>query len=767
MYADIRCLQDPNYAFRGVGHHSISILKYSRHFLGPSFQTVGLLDPSMDSLPEEYAKSFDSLEYTCGEISYGKDDIFIQPSPMTHDSSRYGKFIGRKNVLSAAIIYDFIPLQFERERYLPKLEDKLMYSSALIWTKQHDLFFPISEYSKRQLIKLLNVSEEKSYVTGVAVRNSFKRISNNQSVSEKSKFEPGNYFIVVGGGDSRKNVEVVLKAQAKLLSTGSIDAGIIIIGSYSSAQHEHLIQVFEKNGGTKAKLQFLMGISDQELAALYKHAIAAIAPSKIEGFSIPIIEAIALKCPVLASSCDAHLELIKQKDALFNPNNSNQLASLMKKINCNQNFRKNLLTEQKLVAEGYAEEKVAEKFWNRILQELEKQKKWVRIKSKKPRIAFITPYPPDCSGVADYSAHCLRSLSQYADIDVYTDAIGYMPSSNINSFKPISTSPYISAEYDRVISVMGNSPFHTKILKNLKSFGGCCIAHDASLLEYYFSLESEKKALEMASQRLGRTVLLDEICTWIKNPKILPTIFFDELIIASQPLIVHSKVVQSNIMKLYSYRPAYLPFSIYHEFQDNELTSDYREKVRSNLKIPKEQLVIISLGHVADVKGPCESVYAIDILRKKGLDAHLHFVGKNNLGANTIELVESLGLQGCIHCHNQWLSNQEYRNYILAADFAIQLRKHYYNPLSGAISDCISAGLPVVSNHDMVQAMDAADVAYTVPNDLNPVLIAEKIYEAYQLGRHKTRLSEERTRYIEAHNFDLYARGLINILNLD
>lgn len=766
-YIDARCFQDPNYAYRGIGHHGISVLKYGAKFLGQDFELVGLLDPLLDPLSEDYKAVFDSIQHTCGEITYGGHDLFIQPSPMTHDSSRYGKFLGRKGVLSAAIIHDFIPLQFETDRYLPTLKERLGYTSALVWTKQFDLFFPNSEYSGQQLVEILGVAKNKTHVTGVAVRNSFKELLNKRLVSGKSKFKPGEYFIVVAGADFRKNVEVVLAAQGKLLLKG-MDLGLIIVGSYSQEYCEHLMSVFLAEGGKNDKLQFCMGITDQELGALYSGAIGAICPSKIEGFSIPIIEALTFNCPVLASACHAHLELIKQKNALFDPSNAAELALLMENICTNQEVRRDLLMKQRRVPERFTEEAVATRFWNPILEELGSRKKRVKLKATKPKIAFVTPYPPDHSGVADYSERCLEKLCKYAQIDVYTDAVDFTRSASINAFKPISSLPYISAEYDRVISVIGNSNFHTKMLNNLKSFGGCCIAHDSHLFHYYYYLVGKEKTLEMACQSLGRPISLEELQDWMEHAKKLPTLFFDELIASSQPLIVHSRVLQRNVEKIYSYRPEYLPFGIQREFQEYELSPDYRMKVRRALNIPEGRLVIVTLGMLHEVKGPLDCISAVHILRQGGIDAHLYFVGEcYSIDPPEMKVVRELGLEGAVHWSEKWMSSDDYRNYILAADFAIQLRKYRLGVLSGAMCDCISAGLPVVSNKDLVESMEAKDVAYTVPDDLNPVLIAEKIFEGYQLGHHQCRLTKGRKEYTEAHSFDLYAKKLINLLKLN
>ena len=45
--------------------------------------------------------------------------------------------------------------------------------------------------------------------------------------------------------------------------------------------------------------------------------------------------------------------------------------------------------------------------------------------------------------------------------------------------------PALSGGFDRVVSVMGNSPLHIGIFHRLLRYGGACIAHDSRMLGFY------------------------------------------------------------------------------------------------------------------------------------------------------------------------------------------------------------------------------------------------------------------------------------------
>lgn len=70
IYIDIRCLQDKNYNKRGIGNHTLSIIKNARKFLDKSYKIVGLVDNYNYPLLEyEYKPYFDSFTSSFSEVA--------------------------------------------------------------------------------------------------------------------------------------------------------------------------------------------------------------------------------------------------------------------------------------------------------------------------------------------------------------------------------------------------------------------------------------------------------------------------------------------------------------------------------------------------------------------------------------------------------------------------------------------------------------------------------------------------------------------------
>ena len=142
IYADLRCLQDPGFARRGIGSHAAFLLAAARSLRHGAVTIVGLADASLGSPPTEVAALCDHVQYSfaprCGEPA-----VFLWLSPMTHDTRLVARFFDRPEILPCAVVYDFIPL-LDPDRYLASRESLFAYAAAREWLAAARLFLPIS-----------------------------------------------------------------------------------------------------------------------------------------------------------------------------------------------------------------------------------------------------------------------------------------------------------------------------------------------------------------------------------------------------------------------------------------------------------------------------------------------------------------------------------------------------------------------------------------------------------------------------------------------
>lgn len=110
----------------------------------------------------------------------------------------------------------------------------------------------------------------------------------------------GEYFLSVGTVEPRKNLELLVRVWEKLIKSGQDIPKLIWVGKFGWSCDEQLMRRFkrlEKMGHVELR----SGVEDEELTALMAGAIALLFPSKIEGWGLPLSEALSMGVPVIAS----------------------------------------------------------------------------------------------------------------------------------------------------------------------------------------------------------------------------------------------------------------------------------------------------------------------------------------------------------------------------------------------------------------------------------------------------------------------------------
>jgi len=773
LYADVRCLQDERFAFRGVGIHTSSLLSAAKDFLPKGTNLIGLVTPELGGIDSSFVSLFDSIESVFAPRMPYEPAIFLQMSPMTHDPGQAARLIGRSNIFSAAIIYDFIPFDLP-QRYLLDAKINEDYMLQVAWLPAYNHFFPISRYSASRLKDICPIADDCISTTGVALRPDFEKKSDDISTIHLSSFSsqlPERYFVCVAGADRRKNVQLLLEAHARLPAEYHA-INLVIVGAYSESNITKFREFYQNKGGNTRKLFFLQGLSNTELKSVYAGALAAVCCSEIEGFSIPAVEAIACNCPSLVSDIEAHRELIEIEEAFFDSQDPQQLSQLLVAVTNQPSLREKIVQAQSEVALRFSAEKVCNRFWQPITRGLREVSVNTRNISRhnllnRPRIAILSPFPPEASGVADYTRRTIQSLGKFSDVDLYSNAECPAPTPEIKKFFPINDVPYTSGQYDSVLTVIGNSHFHIPILNLQKEYGGACLIHDNRLAELYNWWKGQDYLAEMATKHLGRPVLGGEVQHWMSNPGDLPSMFFCELIEKASPLIVHSRGIQAQCFKEHGVKPEYLPFCCYRDFNVNDLTPCGKRSARAALGIGDEDFVIISLGIVGPTKGPFQCIEAMSRLKNSGMDPQFFFVGSTGSLESALRAhAESLSIAENIHFLGDWVSEEDYYRFVIAADMAIQLRNHFFGGLSGAMLDCIGSGLATVANDDLAIALDSPENVVRISDDLSSLELTDAILNIYQSKTYLDRLKPYREEYVEKHSFESYAVELLRVLGL-
>jgi glycosyltransferase involved in cell wall biosynthesis len=202
---------------------------------------------------------------------------------------------GAKQIVT---IHDVIPLRMPYTTTDDKTE-MLRRHRELV--KNSDLIFTVSEFSKGDIVKLLDADPDKVVVTSQPSRFAPLRapeMRERAKTLRRFELEDKGYILFVGAIEPKKNLGRLLKAYVE----ADVDVPIVIAGPRGWMWGEEIGWVFESKDASLAKrIKFLNHVSFEDLRFIMSGAMALTFPSLYEGYGLPLVEAMAFGVPVLTS----------------------------------------------------------------------------------------------------------------------------------------------------------------------------------------------------------------------------------------------------------------------------------------------------------------------------------------------------------------------------------------------------------------------------------------------------------------------------------
>ena len=168
------------------------------------------------------------------------------------------------------------------------------------------------------------------------------------------------YLLYVGSLDARKNVDTLVDAFAA--ADPPLPARLLIVGPTDPRGAEALRGRLARDG-LNERVRHLGFVSAEQLAGLYRDAVALVLPSLYEGFGLPVLEAMKLGTPVVASDISP-LREVAQDAALYvsAPLEAEAWRSALARILSDDGLRAELSRAGAAAASRYSWAEVAERF---------------------------------------------------------------------------------------------------------------------------------------------------------------------------------------------------------------------------------------------------------------------------------------------------------------------------------------------------------------------------------------------------------------------
>jgi len=182
-----------------------------------------------------------------------------------------------------------------------------------------DAVLCISDTTRQDVQRFYGIGSDRIHVVPLACSDIFRQLEQRDDGFQTPTRQP--FFLYVGSRLHYKNFDGFLKAYSKW--PGREEMVLLVVGSAWSADEEkRLVEL-----GIWDRVHLLTDVDDETLCHLYNHAAAFVYPSLYEGFGIPILEAMACGCPVIASRIPSTIEVAGKCPIYFEPTEVDDLLT--------------------------------------------------------------------------------------------------------------------------------------------------------------------------------------------------------------------------------------------------------------------------------------------------------------------------------------------------------------------------------------------------------------------------------------------------------
>lgn len=216
--------------------------------------------------------------------------------------------------------------------------------------------------SKKDIVKLAGISDDKVNVVYLAAAEHFKPISKAEKEKIKKKFNlSDNFLLYVGDVTWNKNlpklIRAVIEADCELIIAGKAFASddYDVNNAWNKSFHEAKVLA-----SSNPKIRALGFVSDDELVGLYNLASSLIMPSLYEGFGLPVLEAMQSGCPVITSKRGSLGEVADSATYFIDPDSVESMREGIVEVFNNGSLRKAMSKKGLTQAKKFSWKKTAE-----------------------------------------------------------------------------------------------------------------------------------------------------------------------------------------------------------------------------------------------------------------------------------------------------------------------------------------------------------------------------------------------------------------------
>lgn len=187
--------------------------------------------------------------------------------------------------------------------------------------KRADAIVAISDASAADAVEIFGLDPAKITTVYPAVSHDYALAHERPAIAGERP-----YFLFCSVPDPHKNPEVVIRAFAQ----AGWDANLVMVSPKDSVFVPPLVEL-SRELGVEDRIIWTGFVEERDLIGLFQHALAVISPSQMEGFGLPVGQAMRAGTKVITSNFSAQAEIARNCGLLVDPNSVDEVAAAINK----------------------------------------------------------------------------------------------------------------------------------------------------------------------------------------------------------------------------------------------------------------------------------------------------------------------------------------------------------------------------------------------------------------------------------------------------
>jgi glycosyltransferase involved in cell wall biosynthesis len=299
-----------------------------------------------EKIPPFAKKKFVDLRYPVKAINFfwsrfqwpSLDVFFKSPLDLTHSPTPVPLPTGGKKIIT---VHDLFFLDFPEQT---GKGDGYVFAKGMQETlRQVDGIVAVSRYTAGQLLERFDLDKNKIRVIhhGISLEEWGECEPESLGRTKISFALPDEFLLFVGALESRKNLPLLIKALPVLHDRhGKIP--LVVVGRRGS--DSDTVEKIVRERGLDPWVKMVGYVNQADLRNIYRLASVFVYPSLVEGFGIPLLEAMASSLPVVASRSSALPEIAQDAALYIDPQDPVDLAAKIYQIMKDPSVREKLVS---------------------------------------------------------------------------------------------------------------------------------------------------------------------------------------------------------------------------------------------------------------------------------------------------------------------------------------------------------------------------------------------------------------------------------------